>query len=461
MSLAPPPSIASPDARLAAIVESSDDAIIGQDLDGTIIHWNPAATRLFGYGAEEAIGRHISLLALPGRAGEMTDILRRIAAGERVEHFVTQRRAKDGTVLTLSLTVSPIRDADGSVVGASKIARDVAREQIARRQQALLAAIVDSSNDAILATDLDGIITNWNRSAGRLYGYTEEEAVGRPVTILAAPGRETEMTEIVGRMRRGERVEHFETQRRRKDGTILDISLTVSPIIDRSGGIIGASKTARDIGERKRNEERLRLLTAELDHRAKNVLAVAQSILRLTRATTLDQYVSAVEGRIGALARIHSQVAENRWDGAELTSLMRTGLAPFRGAEQRVHLAGPPIFLKPAAAQVVGVVLHELATNAAKHGALSAEAGAVTVSWDLRPNGDLSILWEESGGPRVAPPERRSFGTHVIERNIPEQLGGTASVVWQPAGIQAEFTIPAETIAARPPDAGPTAPAPA
>lgn len=438
-----PESFVSPDAQLAAIVESSDDAIIAKTLQGIITHWNPAATRLFGYSAEEAIGQHISLLALPGRAQEMADIVARIVAGEKVEHFVTERRAKDGRVLTISLSVSPIRRADGTIVGASKIVRDITDAQAALRQQALLAAIVDSSNDAIIATDLDGIVTNWNPAAANLFGYSAAEAVGAPVRILAAQGREAEMTRILARIRDGERLDHFETQRRHKNGTVLDISLTVSPIVDGSGRIIGASKIARDITEQKRNEARLQLMAAELDHRTKNVLAVAQSMLRLSRADTVAAFVGVVEGRIGALAKVHARVAENRWDGAELMAMARRDLAPF-SPPGRMHVDGPVVFLRPAAAQVVAIVLHELATNAAKHGAFAAPAGRVDLGWKIGESGDLVLSWRESGVPSVIRPERASFGASVIERNVPEQLAGTSTLTWHEDGLEAVFTVPGD-----------------
>lgn len=311
---------------------------------------------------------------------------------------------------------------------------------------AWLAAIVESSGDAIISKTLDGVITSWNGAAERLFGYPAEEVIGRHISIIAAPGREHEMAAIIERIRRNERVEPYETRRRRKDGSLIDVSLTVSPILDENGQVIGASKIARDITERKQDEERLQLLTSELDHRAKNVLAVAQAMLRLTRADNIDQYVSAVEGRIGALARIHTQVAENRWDGAELSELLRQGLAPFRCDEGRFTASGTRAFLTPVAAQTIGILVHELATNAVKHGALSTDDGIVHVSWEMGEDGCLTLRWKEQGGPPVEKPDRLSFGMRVIERNVPDQLGGQSSVSWDPDGLLYTFTIPAKFI---------------
>ena len=178
-------------ARLAAIVESSDDAIVGKDLNGIITDWNKSAERLFGYSAAEAVGRHISLIAPPGREHEMDYVLSQIRKGEKVEHYQTQRRHKDGHLVDVSLTVSPILGADGEVTGASKIARDVTGQKRADAQGRLLAAIVNSSDDAIISKDPDGTITTWNAGAVRLFGYTPDEAIGRHISIIAVPGAKT------------------------------------------------------------------------------------------------------------------------------------------------------------------------------------------------------------------------------------------------------------------------------
>jgi two-component sensor histidine kinase len=158
--------------------------------------------------------------------------------------------------------------------------------------------------------------------------------------------------------------------------------------------------------------------------------------------------MSAVEGRIGALARIHTQVAENRWDGADILRLAPASLEAFGAREGRIRIAGPSAWVSPTAAQVVGVLLHELATNAVKHGALSTPEGQVDLAWALAGSGDLRLSWAERGGPDVAVPSRRSFGTQVIERNVPDQLGGTADLKWLPHGLECEFVIPAKYVVA-------------
>ncbi len=245
---------------LSAIVDSSDDAIISKDLNGTITSWNRSAERLFGYTAEEAIGRPVAEILIPAdRQHEEPDILARLRRGERIDHFETKRRRKNGTLLDISLTISPIRDRSGIVIGASKIARDITLRKRIERDALLLSAIVDSSDDAIISKNLNGVITSWNRSAERLFGYTAEEAIGQSVATLLIPDdRQAEEPDILAKLQKGQRVDHFETKRRRKDGTILDISLTISPVKDATGRIIGASKIARDITDQIRQREALR-----------------------------------------------------------------------------------------------------------------------------------------------------------------------------------------------------------
>ena len=245
-------------AMLAAIVESSDDAIVTKNLDGTITTWNRGAEAVFGYTAAEAIGRSVTMLIPPDRTDEEPEILQRIRNGEKVDHYETVRRRKDGRLIEVSLTVSPLRNADGEIVGASKVARDITQSRRVQRELSMLASIVESSDDAIISKDLNGIITTWNRGAQAVFGYTADEAIGQRVTMLMPPERVNEEPGILARIRNGEKVDHYETVRRRKDGTLIDISLTVSPIRDAEGQIIGASKVARDITAQKRIERIVR-----------------------------------------------------------------------------------------------------------------------------------------------------------------------------------------------------------
>jgi len=380
------------DAFLAALIESSNDAVISKDLRGTITSWNPAAERMFGYSAAEAIGRPVTILFPPDRIHEEEGILRRITAGERVEHFETVRQHKSGTPIDVSLTISPIRTREGRIIGASKIVRDlreskreearfrvtlasigdavlstdvagrvtfinpvaerltgwpaaeaigrpldevfcivsetdgvsvespvahvlrsgtvvglanhtvlvakdgtrrpiddsaapirspagdligvvlVFRDVTERRRAELeslrLAAIVEGSDDAIIAKTLDGRVTSWNPAAERIFGYKAEEMVGQPIKKLLPPDRLNEEENILQCLRRGNRVEHFETVRVRKDGRHIHVAVTVSPIRDSEGHVVGASKIARDISSQKESELALRTAQAKLESHA-------------------------------------------------------------------------------------------------------------------------------------------------------------------------------------------------
>lgn len=199
----------SSDALLAAIVDSSDDAIVSKDFDGHITSWNRSAEKMFGYSAQEALGRPITLIVPAERLHEEEHILSRVRSGERIEHFETQRRHRDGRLVDVSITISPIRDEQGRVIGASKVARNIGDQKRTSELRGLLSAIVNSSDDAIISKDLTSTITSWNDAAQRIFGYTAAEVIGRPIWMLFPPDRIDEEAAIVEKIKRGERVEHF------------------------------------------------------------------------------------------------------------------------------------------------------------------------------------------------------------------------------------------------------------
>ncbi len=310
-------------------------------------------------------------------------------------------------------------------------------EEVAQR----LAAIVQSSEDAIVGKDLNGIITNWNGGAERLFGYTAEDAIGKPITILIPDDRLQEEADIMRRLRSGQYVKHFETVRRRQNGTPIEISVAVSPIKNSAGEVIGASKTARDITERKRRDEQIVVLAREAEHRSKNLLATVQATIRLTQADTPADLKEAIAGRIQALAHVHALFVETKWAGADLQNLVTQELSPYcRGDEKRAVVEGPTVMLQPDAAQAIAVCLHELATNAAKYGALSLPGGRVHVDWSVATDGRLIFHWSEVGGPAVTEPTRRGFGMHVMERMI-VSLNGRVRLDWRPQGLACEILL--------------------
>jgi PAS domain S-box-containing protein len=252
---------------LTSIIDNSDDAVISRTMDGIITSWNKGAETLFGYSSEEMFGKPVLILIPPERRDEEDLIVGKIKKGENVQHFQTERLSKGGRKIAVSLTESPVRDPEGKITGISKIARDITAKRFAEEKQAFLAAIVENSDDAIISKTLDGIITTWNQGAERIFGYTAEEATGKHISILIPPERMDEETTIIESIRRGDKIDHFQTVRVHKNGTRIDISLTVSPVKDAKGTIIGASKIARDITRQnraleaaRRNAERLEVL---------------------------------------------------------------------------------------------------------------------------------------------------------------------------------------------------------
>src|SRR5882757_841468 len=305
------------------------------------------------------------------------------------------------------------------------------------------AAIVESSDDAIVSKDLNGTIATWNTGAERIFGYVDEEVIGKPITILIPQDRRQEEDEIIGHIRHGRRVEHFETVRIRKDGSKADISLTVSPVRNSAGKIIGASKIARDITERKRSEKHIASLAREAEHRAKNMLAIVQATVRLTEADTPGELKHAIEGRIRALANVHALFVQSRWTGAELHGLVTQELSPYcRDGETRVRIEGPILLLEQNTAQTMAVTVHELATNAAKYGALSVPNGKIHVEWSRVADGPIVFRWTETGGPAVKPPTRKGFGTRVMESMIQQEMG-EFRVDWRVEGLACEISMPA------------------
>jgi PAS domain S-box-containing protein len=277
--------------RLAAIIESSEDAIASKDLEGIITSWNKSAEKLFGYTAEEIIGRPVTLIIPPELHDDEPLILRRIRAGERIEHFQTVRLHKNGQRIDVSLTVSPVRDEKGNVIGAAKIVRDITRQKKLEEAARRLAAIVESSDDAIASKDMNGVITSWNRSAEKLFGYKAEEIVGKPVMTIIPPELHHDEDMILSKIRRGEKIDHFETIRVHKNGERIEVSLTISPVKDENGNVIGAAKIVRNITENNKIERALRT-TEKLAAAGRMAATVAHEINNPLEAVTNLVYLA-------------------------------------------------------------------------------------------------------------------------------------------------------------------------
>jgi PAS domain S-box-containing protein len=419
------------------------------DLQGYVREVNDRSVDWCGYTREEVLDRPFWDTPWWRGADEVKARIR-FAAQRALEGFEFREELPywiaDGSERVVDFAMHPVRDESGAVMflhptGVDITERKQVEAELQDSEQRLryVAAIVESSDDAIVSKNLDGIITSWNRGAERIFGYTAEEAVGQPILIVIPQDRQNEEREILTRIRRGERIDHFETIRQRRHGSLINVSLTVSPVKNADGKIIGASKIARDITEQKRSLERIATLAREAEHRSKNVLASVQAAVNLSRADTPEGLKQAIEGRIRALANVHSLFVESRWIGAELSAIAAQELDPY-AAKERVRIEGPPVLLEPNAAQAVAVTLHELATNAAKYGSLSGAGGRIELTWVHGADKRLVMRWTETGGPAVQVPTRQGFGSRVIDRMI-GQLKGKARFDWRPEGLICEIVL--------------------
>ncbi len=346
-----------------------------------------------------------------------------------------------------------IRDGTGRPLRYAGVDIDVTQWKGGEEAAQRLGAIVAWSDAAIVSKDLNGIVQTWNNGAKRLFGYQPEEIIGRPITVIIPEDRQDEEIRILDRVRHGEAVEHYETVRRRRDGSLVEISLTVSPIRDGAGKIVGASKIAQDITERRRAENQQRLLLREMHHRIKNLFAVAVGLVSLSArsADSVQELAEAMRERLSALARAHDLTMPgvdliNGPSGrtTTLADLTRTILAPHVSLEhpQRIAIVGPEILIGGGALTSVALLINEFATNAAKYGALSASAGSIDIGWTTDAD-DIRFDWRERGGPAVAgQPTMEGFGTRLTEATVLRQLEGRITREWDEAGLTLRLVLP-------------------
>jgi PAS domain S-box-containing protein len=321
---------------------------------------------------------------------------------------------------------------------------------------AWLAAIIADSDDAIVSKTLDGTITSWNRGAERLFGYVSAEAVGQPITIIIPSERWSEEDLILGQIRAGERVDHFETVRRTKAGDLIDVAVTVSPVRGPDGTIMGASKILRDITERNRASERQSLLLREMNHRIKNLFALVSGLIAMSARTsgTVEELADKLNNRINSLARAHALTLP---DGDEkeatdssttLSNLLRAILEPYAD-QSRVNLLGNDLALSGTALTSIALLIHELTTNAAKYGALSANAGSLVV--DVYNDSNMvKLIWTETGGPPLgSEPRKEGFGT-MLERASLRSFSGSIEREWKAQGLMITLRFAANRLRTSP-----------
>lgn len=428
---------------MASLVSASREFIGIADLEGNALYVNEAGRRLVGLGDLSAVRatRVIDYFAPDDQPRVRNEVLPAVRAAGFWEGQLKFRNFETGQLIPVLYNIFPVHDATGAITAYGTVTRNLTERKLADEELRYVASIVETSEDAIISKNLNGIVTSWNRGAERVFGYPAEEAIGKSITIVIPEDRLSEETEIISRISKGERIDHFETVRRRKDGSLINISLTVSPVKNADGLVIGASKVARDITEQKRNQEQIITLAREAEHRSKNLLLSVQAIVRLSNSETPEALKDAIEGRLQSLANVNSLFVASRWAGADLSSIANQELAPYAGRRRmRVRVDGAAVVLEPNTAQAIAAVLHELATNAAKYGALSSEKGHIDLSWQRGQDGLIRLRWIESGGPIVRTPSRQGFGTRVIEQMV-AQLKGRTTFDWRPDGLVCEISF--------------------
>lgn len=433
----------------ADLLEALPVAIYTTDADGLITFYNAAAAELWGRRPEHGSlwCGSLHLYWPDGRPMKHDECPMAVALkeGREVRGCEALLERPDGTRIPFVPYPTPLRDDAGRMIGAINLLVENSHRKQAEIESARLAAIVTSSDDAIISKTLEGRITSWNAAATRIFGYTPEEVIGKSITLLIPPELRDEEPEILARLQRGERTDHFDTTRITKDGRRINISLTVSPVRDASGKIVGASKVARDITDRKKYEELQQLLFDELNHRVKNTLANIQSIATqsLSTARGTNHFVSAFSGRIQALARAHDLLVRGQMKGASIMEIVRQQVVLGNSDGARITCSGPLVMVEAQVATQLALVLHELATNARKYGALSEAGGKLSIRWELlmQDTREICLEWRESGVTNVVAPVSRGFGTMLIEKTL-RGCGGEASIRYDTGGLVCQLRLP-------------------
>ena len=442
------------EARLQLAQDVAGLAVIDWDIKKGDVVCSDNFDAIFGFGMA------------PEPVTTMRDILARIHHDDRAAleaRFAQLRQA--GGPFDLEFRIGPAPDGrvawlasrgrflqeDGRTVRMLCINYDVTRRRAAEQINGQLAAIVASSPDAIVSVDMADRVLTWNAGAERLFGRPAEGTIGAVAASLIPPEQMAERAAAMARLAAGEEVE-YEAVRARPDGARLDVWIRGAPTRNAEGRITGASLIIRDTSAQKRREDHVRFLLRELTHRSKNLLAVIQAMARqsLNRLGSPEEFVARFSERLSGLAGSHDLLSSDDFQGASLVQLIRSQLRHYGELlGERILLEGEDLFLKPEAAQNVGIALHELSTNAAKYGALSVATGTVTIGWNLEPSSAgerFRMRWEEAGGPPVVPPTRKGFGHVVMERITGQALSGRSQAIFPPDGVRWTLDVPAAAV---------------
>jgi PAS domain S-box-containing protein len=442
-------------ALLAAIVTSSADAIISKTLDSIITSWNEAAERMFGYSAADMIGQSIRRLIPADRQAEEDMILAHLARNESLVHFDTVCLAKDGRTFDASATISPMRNAEGHIIGAAKIIRDISER---KRAEHLLRTTKDRLQLALNAAKLGWWqyyplrrVSSGDARANEIFDFDiaeNEEVTIEEIIRQVHPDDVERVREAIATVLdpADPKPLTIEYRIRRRDGEVRWVENHGLAYFESAGPQRRATSfvgTVQDITERKERQEREHLLMREINHRAKNMLSVVDAIAHQTATRNPEGFIERFSERIQALSANQDLLVRHAWHGVEIEDLVCAQIAPFADLiGSRIAVRGPKLRLKAASAQAIGLALHELTTNAGKYGALSKDAGQVEIGWET--DGDIfTMSWAEHDGPTVSPPQRRGFGTIVMERMTERSVDGRVDLEYAPSGIMWRLNCPA------------------
>jgi two-component system, chemotaxis family, CheB/CheR fusion protein len=428
---------------LANLLDSTSIATLFLDSELRIRRFTPPLLEIFKFreGDEgRPIGDIVTRLGRDGLGQDVQQVLRTLVPIER------ERTVAENGVSYL-VRIRPYRDLNNVIDGAVITFTDISERKQHERARALLAAIVESSQDAIISHDLDGIITSWNAGAEQLYEHPASEAIGQSISMLLAEALPDDWARMREKLEQGEQIVRFESASVVPNGHSIALSVTISPIRDGDGRVAGASVVARNISARRAAEQKTSLLLGELDHRVKNILAIVSVVVSQTvkTSTTPEAFAAEIEGRVQSIAKAHTLLSQAGHGEMALRALITTELAPYDRQEGSPVIVGPDVALTAKAGLALAMAIHELASNAAKYGALSAVSGRLEVRWTVTSgtqNEILALAWTESGGPAVQPPVRRGFGTTLIERALTHELDAEVRREFAVSGLHCTIEIP-------------------
>lgn len=433
------------------------------DARGTILQYNQRAVEIWGRVPEpgqthERFTTGVKFFGIDGKPLGRSGLAQVLATGEPARDVEVIVERADGSRVTVALNIDPLRDAKGEIVGAVNCFLDISERKrvevaleesrvIAREQEQRLAATYEHAAIGITELAPDGNILRINEAICNITGRSRDELIGHQLFTYTHPD-DVDADRDAFRQQVDGRLEFYSIEKRlfRRDGRMIWMSVSSSPVRDAGGQLLYLVRVVQDITERKAAERRNRLLIDELNHRVKNTLATVQSLASQTArgAPSPAEFRGRFEGRLIALSKAHDQLTRHHWESADLRELLSGSLAPYAGAERAV-LRGEDVVLRPRAVLTLAMAFHELATNAAKYGALSIYGGKVSVTWTVMIEATRRTLefdWQESGGPLVRPPAKQGFGSRLLDFVLPGQIQAQSCIDYRPQGVHVQCALP-------------------